>query len=107
MSLSLVFGLVCGVAAHADGNSPQEASHHMLEESDCLCLHQTDNHIAQYGADGIETFICGADITQASVIKQDLLDDEDGNCLGELASCLHDSKAERYYFGGEEERDCG
>ena len=66
----------------------------MLQQSHSLLLHQLADHIAQDGADGVETLICLADVTQTNVVEQDLLDNKDGYCLAELRACLHDAKTE-------------
>jgi hypothetical protein len=36
-----------------------------------------------------------ANIRQPRLVEQDLLDDEDGDRLGQLGTCLHDAEAER------------
>lgn len=67
----------------------------MLEESGGLLLHKLGNHVAQDGANGIEPLVSSADIVQAVVVEQNLLDDEDGNCLAQLRAGFHDAQAKR------------
>lgn len=77
----------------------------MLKQSDGLRLHEANDHVAQDGADGIKPLICGTDISQPSVIQQDLLDDEDSNGLGELTTCLHNTEAQWNDLRRQEEGD--
>lgn len=49
-------------------NIPQEASNHVLEQANCLDLDQPTYHVAEDGADSVETFIRGANIAQAGVV---------------------------------------
>ena len=75
----------------------------MLEQPRSLLLHQLGNHVAQDGADGVEALVGGADVVEAVVVEQDLLDDEDGDGFAELRPRLHDAEAEGDDLGGEEE----
>ena len=68
-------------------------------------IHQILYHIAQHAAHGVESLVSLADVVQAHVVEQDLLDDEDGDRLAELGAGLHDAEAERDDLGGEEEVD--
>lgn len=79
----------------------------MLQESDGLRFDQLRYHVAEDRAHSVETFVCVADISQACFIKQNLLDDENGDSLGEFRTCFHDPEAERYDFGGQEEVNDG
>ena len=63
---------------------PKEASNDMLEEADCLLLHKLVDHVAQHSPDCVEALVCLADVRKANIIEQDLLDNEDGDCLAEL-----------------------
>ena len=63
----------------------------VLQQSNGLGFHQLSDHIAQYGSNCVEPLICMTDVGQASFIEQDLLDNEDGDSLGELRSSLHDA----------------
>jgi hypothetical protein len=77
----------------------------MLEESDSLALHKLVDHVAEDRADSVKPLVRLADVGEAEVVEEDLLNDEDGNCLGELRAGLHDAEAERDDLGGEEEVD--
>lgn len=65
----------------------------MLQKAHRLLVDQLSNHVAQHRSDGIEALVSLANVLQAHVVKQDLLDDEDGNCLAELRTSLHDTEA--------------
>ena len=54
----------------------------MLQQPDRLRLHQLIYHIAQHGPHGVEPLVRMADVRQARLIQQDLLDDKDRNGLG-------------------------
>ena len=77
----------------------------MLEQSDGLLIDKLDDHVAEYSADGIESFIRLAYIVESLVIEEDLLDDKDSNSLAELRACLHDAKAQRDDLSSEQEVD--
>lgn len=74
----------------------------MLEKSGSLLLDELGNHIAQDGANGIESLVSSADVVQAVVVEQDLLDDEDGDCLAQLRAGFHDAQAKRNDLSREE-----
>lgn len=74
----------------------------MLQEPSSLLLHQLSNHVAENRTHSIEALVRGADVVQAVVVEQDLLDDEDGHGLAELGTRLHDAEAQRDNLGGEE-----
>lgn len=78
---------------------PQVAPHHVLEQPHSLRLHELVDHVAQYGADGVEPLIGVADVRQAGLVEEDLLHDEDGDRLGELRARLHNAQTERYDLG--------
>lgn len=86
-------------------NIPQEAPNNMFEEPSRLLLYQLSNHVAEDGTHSIEALISGTDIVKTVVIKQDLLDDEDGNRLAELRPGLHDPQAEGNDLGRKEKVD--
>jgi len=65
----------------------------MLKETDGLLLHKLADHVAKDSAHGVETLIRLADIREANVIKEDFLDNKDGNSLAELGTRLHDTQA--------------
>lgn len=77
----------------------------MLEQPCSLLLDQLAHHIAEDGADRVESLIGGADVVQAIIVKEDLLHDEYGDSLAEFGSGLHDAQAERDNFGGQQEVD--
>ena len=53
--------------------------------------------------DGKKAFICVADIRETCFVKKNLLNDEDGNRLGELGARFHDAQAEGNNLGGQQE----
>jgi len=63
----------------------------VLEESDGLSLNELIYHITQHSSDSVEAFIGMADIGEAGLVKEDFLDNKDGNSFGELGACLHDT----------------
>lgn len=69
---------------------PQEAADHMLKQSYSLGLDKANNHIAQDRSDGVEALVGGTDVAETSVIKQDLLHDENCHRFGQFTTCLHD-----------------
>ena len=77
----------------------------MLEKADSLLLHKLVHHVTENRANGIESLVSLADVGEANVIQEDLLDNEDGNRLAQLRSGLHDTEAERDDFGGEKKID--
>lgn len=77
----------------------------MLEQSDSLLLDELINHVAQHGADGVEALISLADVLQAQIVEQNLLDDENGDGLAEFAARLHDAQAEWDDFCCQQEVD--
>lgn len=64
----------------------------MLKESDCLLIHKLGDHVRQHRADRVEALVSLANVLQAHVVEEDLLNDEDGNSLAELRPGLHDSQ---------------
>ena len=79
----------------------------MLQETHRLSLNELIDHVAEYGADGVEAFVRVADVGQASLVEQYLLDDEDGDGLGQLRACLHDAQTQWNDLRGQEEVDDG
>ena len=59
----------------------------MITAGDGIKAHQDTGHVR-------EAFKGLADIGEACFVQQDLLQDEGGHCLGELAARLHNAKAE-------------
>lgn len=89
------------------GNLPQEAAHHVLEQSYRLSLNKANYHVAENGANCVEALVSGTDVAQPGIIQQDLLNNEDGHRLGELAAGLHDTETEGDDLGCQEEGDGG
>ena len=56
----------------------------MLEQSCSLLLNELRNHVAEDCTNSIESLICGANIVQPMIIKEDLLHNEDCDSLAEL-----------------------
>lgn len=52
----------------------------MLEKANSLLFNELSYHVAQDCSDGVESFICRADVAKTNVIKKDLLDNK--NCDG-------------------------
>lgn len=77
----------------------------MLQEPCGLLLNKLGNHVAKHGSDGVETLVCGTDVVQPMIIKENLLDNEYSNGFAELRSRLHNSKAKRNDLGSKEEVD--
>lgn len=77
----------------------------MLEQTSRLLLHQLGDHVAKHCTHSIETLVRGADVVETVVVQQDLLDDKDGNGLGQLGACLHNSQTEGDNFGSQEKVD--
>ena len=75
----------------------------MFEQPNRLRLDELVDHVAEDGADGEEALVSVANIGQPRFVEQDLLDDEDGDRLGELGTCLHDAEAERDDLGRKKE----
>lgn len=77
----------------------------VLEQADSLGLNELGDHVAEDGADGIKALVSLTDVGQAHFVKENLLDDEDGDRFAELRAVLHDAETERDDFCGEEEGD--
>jgi len=77
----------------------------MFQQSHRLRLHQLRHHVAEHRSDSVESLIGVADVGETGLVEEDLLDDEDGDCLGELRASLHDAQAEGNDLGGKEEVD--
>lgn len=71
---------------------PQEAPNHMLEQAYSLLIDKLRDHIGEHGAYGVEALICLADILQAHVVEQNLLNDEDGDGFAKFRAGLHDTE---------------
>lgn len=77
----------------------------MLEQSHRLGLDQILDHDLQHINDGIEPLVGVANIIQAHLVEQNFLNNKNSDRLGKLGAMLHDPKAQRNDFGGEEEVD--
>ena len=93
----------CCITTFLERDIPEETPHNMLQQPHSLLVHELSNHITQNGPYRVKPFVCLANILQAHIIQQDLLHDEDRDCLAEFAAGLHDTEAEGDDFGGEEE----
>lgn len=56
----------------------------MLQKPRGLLFHQLRNHVAENSSNSIKSFICGANIVETMIVKQDLLNNEDCDRLAEL-----------------------
>lgn len=72
---------------------PEVAPNHVLEQAHSLSLHQLVNHVAQHSSHCIEAFVGMADVREASLVEQNLLNDEDCDGLGEFGTGFHDAEA--------------
>ena len=81
----------------------QITAHDMLEQSHSLSLNELVHHVAEHSSNGVETFVCLANVRQSGLVEQDFLNNEDGDGLGELGARLHDAQAEGYDLGRQEE----
>jgi hypothetical protein len=86
---------------------PKVATNDVLEESDRLRLYELVNHVAKDSADSEKAFVGVTDIREASLVKEDLLHDENGNRLGEFRAGLHDAETKGDDLGGKKEVDYG
>ena len=60
------------------------ASHNMLEQAHRLRLNQLADHVTQHSNYSEESLVGMANVRQTCLVQQDLLDDENGDGLGEL-----------------------
>lgn len=56
----------------------------MLEQADGLLLYKLVDHVAEHGADSVETLVRLADVRKPNVVQENLLHNEDGDRLAEL-----------------------
>ena len=66
----------------------------MLEQPYGLLLNELLHHVAEHGADGVETLVCVADVPEPEIVEQNFLHDEDRNRLAQLRSGLHNAQTE-------------
>lgn len=55
--------------------------HYMLQQANCLGLHQLVDHVAEDGTDGIKPLVSVADVGETGLVEKDLLDNEDRDGL--------------------------
>jgi hypothetical protein len=58
---------------------PQVASDNMFEKPNRLGFNKLVNHITQHSADGVESFVCMANVRQTSLIEKNFLHNENGH----------------------------
>lgn len=79
----------------------------MLEKTNGLGLDQLVDHVAEDGSHSVESLVCVANVRQPGLVQEDLLNDEDGDSLGQFGTSLHDAQAQGNDFRGQEEVDDG
>lgn len=94
-----------GAAAPWVVAEPEVAPDDVLEQPNRLTLNELADHVAEDSPNGVKALVRLADVGQAKVVEQDLLDDKDSDRLGELRSRLHDAQAEGDDLGRQEEVD--
>ena len=78
----------------------------MFEESlGGRTFYKSCDHVVKHGRNSIKSFIGLTNVVKSSVIMEDFLNDERGNCFRQFAPGFHDSEAEGDNFCGEEETD--
>lgn len=77
----------------------------VLEQPNSARLFDARDHVGEDSANGVEALVGLANVGEADIIEQDLLDNEDGDRLAELAAGLHDSQTQGDDLGAEEERN--
>lgn len=83
----------------------QEAAYDMLKKTCSLLLNELGHHVAEDGANSVESLVSGANVVQAIVVEQNLLHNEDGDRLAQLGSCLHNTQTQWDDLGSQEEVD--
>ena len=66
----------------------------MLQKADCLGVNQLVDHIAEDSSNGEEAFIGMTNVSEACLVKKDLLHDENCDCFRQFRACFHDSETE-------------
>lgn len=64
----------------------------MLEQTDGLSLHELIDHVAEDSADGVEPLVGVTNISQACLVQENFLNNEDGHSFRELRTRLHDAE---------------
>lgn len=77
----------------------------MLQKSGCLLFDQLSDHVAQNSSHSIESLICGTNIVESMVVKQDLLNNEDGHGFAQLRTSFHNPQTQRNDLRCEQEVD--
>lgn len=77
----------------------------VLQQPDSARFFDARDHVGEDSANSVEALVGLANVGEADVIEQDLLDNEDGDGLAELAAGLHDSQTQGDDLGAEEERN--
>ena len=75
----------------------------MLKKPYGLSIDELVDHVAQDRPNGVEPFVCMANVSETSFVEEDLLDNEDGNSFGEFRTGFHDAETERNYLGRQKE----
>ena len=77
----------------------------MLQQPLARLLAQLDHHLAQDHGHVGEPVVGLADVVEAGLVQQDLLQDEGGHRLAQLRAALHDPQTQRDDLRGEQEVD--
>jgi hypothetical protein len=77
----------------------------VLKETSSLRLDQLCHHVTEDSSDGVESLVCCTNVVETVVVEEDLLHNEDGDCLAKLGASLHDAQAQRDDFRREQEVD--
>ena len=77
----------------------------MLQKTDRLLLYKLVDHVAENSANCVEALVRLAYVREANVVKQNLLNNKDGDRLAEFRAGLHDAKAKWDDLGREKEVD--
>jgi hypothetical protein len=75
----------------------------VFQQPNRLCLYKLIDHVAQHSTNRIEPFVGVTYVRQAGLIQKNLLDDENGNCFGELGASFHYAQTKWDYLGRKEE----
>lgn len=70
-----------------------------------LLYGQLLDHVSENVRNGEKTFRGGTDVLEASIVKEDFLEDKDGDGLGKLGRGLHDAQAEGNDIRAQQESD--
>ena len=70
-----------------------------------MLLDKLSDHVAEYCSNRKEPLICGANVVESIIVKQDFLHNKDGHRLGQLRARLHNTKTEWDDLGGQQKVD--